>query len=138
MRALHNLYFLKEGGLFFSFPIQGSGLGLFSNVSMREFCPLPASGGISPTDTLRKDSTLTPVTSEKSTLFIGVIKTCPVESPKGGPAEREFHRVNKVLQSSSIYSIYHVRRIIANSYTFFVFWLHRGVRLLYLKELQGS
>jgi len=73
-RALHNLYFLKEGGLFFSFPIQGSGLSLFSNLSMGEFCPLPASGGISPTDKLRKNSALTPVTSEKSILFSWVTK----------------------------------------------------------------
>jgi hypothetical protein len=63
-------------------------------------CPDKSRPAVSPTDTLRKDSALTPVTSEKSTLFIGVTKTCPVESPKGGPAEREFHRVNKVLQSS--------------------------------------
>jgi hypothetical protein len=94
MRALHNSYFLKEDGLFFS----SKAIGLvFSATYLRgSFAPLPASGGISPTDTLQKDSTLTPVTSEKPTLFIGVIKTCPVESPKGGPAEREFHRVNKV------------------------------------------
>jgi len=39
------------------------------------FTHLPASGGISPTDKLRKDSALTPVTSEKATLFIGVTKT---------------------------------------------------------------
>ena len=38
---------------------------------------------------------------EKSTLFIGVTKTCPVESPEGGPAKREFHRVNKVLQNAT-------------------------------------
>jgi hypothetical protein len=82
MRALGNSYFLKEDGLFFSFPIQGSGLSLFSNLSAGEFCPLPVSGGISPTDTFRKDSALRlgrarrgpPVTSEKSTLFIGVTK----------------------------------------------------------------
>jgi hypothetical protein len=41
---------------------------------MGEFYPLPASGGISPTDKLRKDSALTPVTSEKSTLFSWVTK----------------------------------------------------------------
>jgi hypothetical protein len=29
-RALHDLYFLEEGALFFSFPIQGSGLSLFT------------------------------------------------------------------------------------------------------------
>jgi hypothetical protein len=72
---------------------------------MGEFYPLRIPldrlwAAVSPTDTLRKDSALTPVTSEKSTLFIVVTKTCPVESPKGGPAEREFHRVNKVVQSS--------------------------------------
>ena len=105
MRALPNSYFLKEDGLFFSFPIQGSGLSLFSNLSMGEFCPLripldKLGAAVSPTDKLRKNSALPPVTSEKSTLFIGVTKTRSVESPKGDPAEREFHRVNKVLQSS--------------------------------------
>ena len=74
MRLLHDSYFLYEAGLFFSFPIQRSGPGLFSNLSMGEFYPLPASGGISPTDKLQKDSALTPVTSEKPTLFIGVTK----------------------------------------------------------------
>jgi len=47
-----------------------------------QVCLLPASGGISPTDKLRKNSALRlgrarrgpPVTSEKSTLFIGVTK----------------------------------------------------------------
>ena len=38
------------------------------------FAHLPASGGISPTDTLRKDSALTPVTSEKSTPFSWVTR----------------------------------------------------------------
>jgi len=37
-------------------------------------CPDKSGPAVSPTDTLRKDSALTPVTSEKSTLFIGVIK----------------------------------------------------------------
>jgi hypothetical protein len=35
-------------------------------------CPDKSGPAVSPTDTLRKDSALTPVTSEKSTLFIGV------------------------------------------------------------------
>ena len=79
LRSFYNSYSLKEDGLFFSFPIQGSGLSLFSNLSAGEFCPLRipfdklgAAG--SPTDKLRKDSALTPVTSEKSTLFIGLTK----------------------------------------------------------------
>jgi len=37
-------------------------------------CPDKSGPAVSPTDTLRKDSALTPVTSEKSTLFIGVTK----------------------------------------------------------------
>jgi len=72
LRALHNSYFLKEDGLFFSSKAPGL---VFSATYLRgSFAHLPASGGISPTDTLRKDSALTPVTSEKSTLFIGVTK----------------------------------------------------------------
>jgi len=72
LRSLHNSSFLKEDGLFFS----SKALGLvFSATYLRgSFAHLPASVGISPTDKLRKDSALTPVTSEKSTLFIGVIK----------------------------------------------------------------
>jgi len=38
------------------------------------FAPLPAFGGISPIDTLRKDSALPPVTSEKPTLVTRVAK----------------------------------------------------------------
>jgi len=69
---LHNSFFLKEDGLFFSSKAPGL---VFSATYLRgSFAPLPASGGISPTDKLRKDSALTPVTSEKSTLFIGVTK----------------------------------------------------------------
>jgi len=37
-------------------------------------CPYKSGPAVSPTDKLRKDSTLPPVTSEKSTLFIGVTK----------------------------------------------------------------
>ena len=37
-------------------------------------CPDISGPAASPTDTLRKDSALTPVTSEKSTLFIGETK----------------------------------------------------------------
>jgi len=37
-------------------------------------CPGESGPAVSPTDKLRKDSALTPVTSEKSTLFIGVTK----------------------------------------------------------------
>jgi len=37
-------------------------------------CPDKSGPAVSPTDKLRKDSALTPVTSEKSTLFIGVTK----------------------------------------------------------------
>jgi len=44
---------------------QGSQAGLFSDLSAGESCPLPAFGGISPTDKPRKDSALPPVTSEK-------------------------------------------------------------------------
>jgi len=70
---------------------------IYGGVLPPPHCPDKSGPAVSPTDKLRKDSALTPVTSEKSTLFIGMRKTCPVESPKGGPAEREFHRVNKVL-----------------------------------------
>jgi len=66
-RALHNLYFLKEGGLFFS--SKAPGLAFSATYLWGSFALLPASGGISPTDKLRKNSALTPVTSEKSTLF---------------------------------------------------------------------
>jgi len=79
LRSLHNSSFLKEDGLFFS----SKALGLvFSATYLRgSFAHLPASVGISPTDKLRKDSALRlgrarrgpPVTSEKLTLFIGVI-----------------------------------------------------------------
>ena len=44
---------------------QGSQAGLFSDLSPGESFPLPASGGISPTDKPRKDGALSPVTSEK-------------------------------------------------------------------------
>jgi len=37
-------------------------------------CPDKSGPAVSPTDKLRKDSALTPVTSEKSTLFIGVTR----------------------------------------------------------------
>jgi len=37
-------------------------------------CPDKSGPAVSPTDKLRKDSALTPVTSEKSTLFIGETK----------------------------------------------------------------
>jgi len=72
LRALHNSYFLKEGGLFFS----SKALGLvFSATYLRgSFALLPACCGISPTDKLRKDSALTPVTSEKPTLVTRVAK----------------------------------------------------------------
>jgi len=78
-RSLHNLYDFKKDGLFFS----SKALGLvFSATYLRgSFAPsalppdlligMPAA---SPTDTLRKDSALPPVTSEKPTLFIGVTK----------------------------------------------------------------
>jgi hypothetical protein len=46
------------------------GLVFSSNLSMGEFCPLPAESGISPIDKLLKDSALPPVTSEKLTLFL--------------------------------------------------------------------
>jgi len=37
-------------------------------------CPDKSGPAVSPTDKLRKDNALAPVTSEKSTLFIGVTK----------------------------------------------------------------
>jgi hypothetical protein len=69
---LHNPYFLKEDGLFFS--SEALGLVFSATYLWGSLALLPAFGGISPTDTLRKDSALTPVTSEKSTLFSWVTK----------------------------------------------------------------
>jgi len=88
---LHNPYFLKEDGLFFT----SKALGLvFSATYLRgSFTPsaLPpalSSGrpAVSPTDNLRKDSALAPVTSEKSTLFIRVkkiVRFCKALLPNG-------------------------------------------------------
>jgi len=62
---------------------------------MGEFCPLripldKLRAAASPTDNLRKDSTLPPVTTKKSIVFYKMPKTCPVESPKEGfPTSRE-------------------------------------------------
>jgi len=76
---LHNSYFLKEDGLFFS----SKALGLVFSAAYLwgSFAPsaLPPDlwigrPAVSPTDKLRKNSALTPVTSEKSTLFFGVTK----------------------------------------------------------------
>jgi len=93
--ALHNLYFLKEGGLFFS--SEALGLVFSAMYLWGSLTPLPPSGGISPTDKLRKDSALRlgrafrlralgrearrkpPVASEKSTLFswvTNIVRLC--------------------------------------------------------------
>jgi len=76
VRALHNSYSLKEDGLFFS--SKALGLVFSATYLWGSFAPsaLPDKSGpaVSPTDKLRKDSALTPVTSEKSTLFIRVTK----------------------------------------------------------------
>jgi hypothetical protein len=64
---LHNLYFRNEDGLFLS--SEAPGLVFSETYLWGSFTLLPASCGISPTDTLRKDSALPPVASEKSTLF---------------------------------------------------------------------
>jgi hypothetical protein len=94
-KALHNSYFLKEDGLFFS-SLRGvdpigrrprlSGWSfqqrIYGGVLPPPHCPDKSGPAVSPTDTLRKDSALRlgrarrgpPVTSEKSTLFIGVTK----------------------------------------------------------------
>jgi len=95
---LHNSYFLEEDGLFFS-SLRGVGptgrrprlsgwsfqqliyggvlpsprRKLYEPEALR-IAPTCRGNAVSPTDKLRKDSTLTPVTSEKSTLFIGVPK----------------------------------------------------------------
>ena len=81
MRALHNLYFLTQGGLFFS--SKALGLAFSATYLWGSFAPsaFPAIGGTagSPIDTLRKDSTLTPVTSEKFTLFsrvTNIVRLC--------------------------------------------------------------
>jgi hypothetical protein len=87
MKALHNSYFLKEDGLFFSSKALGlvfSAMYLRGSFALSEqeafragsplHCPDKSGPAVSATDTLRKDSSLTPVTSEKATLFIGVIK----------------------------------------------------------------
>ena len=77
MRFLHNTYFLHEDRFFFS----SKALGLvFSTTYLRgSFAPsaLPQNilgPAVSPIDTLRKDSTLPPVTSEKPTLVTRVAK----------------------------------------------------------------
>jgi len=58
---------MKESGFFFS--SEALDLVFSATYPWVSFTLLPAFGGISPTDKLRKDSALTPVTSEKSTLF---------------------------------------------------------------------
>jgi len=87
MRALNNLYFIEVDRLFFS----SKALRLvFSATYLRgSFYPLripfdKLRAAASPTDKLRKDSALPPVTSEKSTHFNIVSKTCPVEFPHRG------------------------------------------------------
>jgi len=72
LRALHSSYFLKEDGLFFS--SKAPGLVFSATYLWESFALLPAFSGISPTNKLRKDSALTPVTSEKSILFSWVTK----------------------------------------------------------------
>jgi len=76
---LHNSYFLTEAGLFFS--SEALGLVFSATYLWGSFTPsaLPPDLWIgrpagSPTDKLRKDSALTPVTSEKSILFSWVTK----------------------------------------------------------------
>ena len=87
LRALHNSYFLKEDVLFFS-SLRGVGpMGrrprlpgwsfqqcIYGGVLPPPHCPNILGPAVSPIDTSRKDSALPPVTSEKSTLFIGVTK----------------------------------------------------------------
>jgi len=77
IRALYNSYFLNEDRLFFS----SKALGLvFSTTYLRgSFAPsaLPqniSGPAVSPIDTLRKDSALPPVTSEKPTLVTRMAK----------------------------------------------------------------
>jgi len=72
------------------------------------FALLPASGGISPTNKLRKNSALTPVTSEKTTLFSWVtkiVRLCKAQSyglfiRNQGPRE---YRLSK--KKSEIFSL---------------------------------
>jgi len=87
MRALHNSYFFKKDGFFFS-SLRGVGpMGRRTRLPGWSFqqricggvlppphCPDKSGPAVSPTDTLRKDSALAPVTSEKPILFIGVTK----------------------------------------------------------------
>ena len=110
---MHNSYFLTEAGLFFS----SEALGLvFSATYLRgSFALLPASGGISPTDKLRKNSALTPVTSEKSILFSWVTKI--VRLCKGlGTSNRRKSQHNSMWRS-------HEKVVYLHS-TFFIF--HRA------------
>jgi len=75
--ALHNPYFLNEDRLFFSSKAPGL---VFSTPYLRgSFAPsaLPQNilgPAVSPINTLRKDSALPPVTSEKHTLVTRVAK----------------------------------------------------------------
>jgi len=67
LKALYNLNSYQEGGAFHQF--QSSRVGLFSDVSAGDSCPLrilldKLGAAVSPTDTSGKDSTLPLVTSE--------------------------------------------------------------------------
>ena len=79
MRSLHNSYFFTEAGLFFSSEALGlvfSATYLWGRLTPSALPPYLWIGrpAVSPTDKLRKNSALTPVASEKSTLFSWVTK----------------------------------------------------------------